>query len=83
MFATAVLAGHPVEAIASQTADSITLKMSVWLPRSEYRAVSVFSTDYARVAGASVWTIPNRHGLAVTELLHKRLGIAIREMGGE
>jgi hypothetical protein len=55
------------------------LSLSAWLPRAEYRYLSITSTAYRRDGGVSRWTVPQDRLEEVSQTLSRRLGLEFRE----
>jgi hypothetical protein len=79
LFAVARDSNVPIVVDVQQQSDSVTLFVPHWLPRAEYRFLSVSATKVARSGSQTVWRVPAERLDTTLVTLTERLGVSARQ----
>lgn len=82
VFSVAVATGRPVPARVENLGDESVIGVTQWLPRAEFRYLSIMGTALRREGSAARWTIPQHRANEVLARLRDRLGVEVEGARG-
>jgi hypothetical protein len=78
LFAVAQTSDSPVVLEVRQQDGASELTMAHWLPRAEYRYLSVFAAARSRKGSETTWSVPDDQLSNTMSVLRERLGVSFR-----
>ncbi len=82
VFAVAAAAGRPISLRIEGTGDETSLVFAQWLPRAEFRYLSIVTSTSERAGSSVRWKIPQHRATEVLARLRDRLSVEVEGAHG-